>query len=121
MKQTLPAAILFSAMCFFSCKSHDMNGRYVCDLSQKKEVTAREKANTQINIADLTCAFREFEFKGNSTVAVKMESGEMFSSYVIDKNFIRITGGQGPGLLLRVKDKNTLVLEGVMNGVYHKQ
>lgn len=62
------------------------------------------------------CIYPSFEFKGNSTVVV----GNIFvCSYVLDKNYVRITTDK-TDLLLKITDDNTLTGEGFAKGIYIK-
>lgn len=49
-----------------------------------------------------------------------LPNGKVVSSYVIEEDCIRING-TGSDILLKRQDKNTLIAEGVFQGVYHKK
>ena len=119
MKQIIPATIMLSLI-LLSCKTNSISGIYICDQSNKKADTTNHHGTYDESTIDFTCVIEEYNFKGNSTVLIKMKNGEVVSSYIIDKEFIRIKGDKSD-LLLKIKDDNTLVSEGVINGTYHKK
>ena len=120
MKQHLiPLAVLISIFAF-SCKSNKLTGVYVCDHSKKKADTAIQREGYTDITTDLTCMISELEFVGNSTVKMGTNGGTVVSSYVIDKNFIRIKGSVSD-ILLKVQDERTLNGQGIIIGVYHKK
>lgn len=97
-----------------------MSGVYICDQSQKKAVTTINHGNTVEKFIDLTCTIEELDFKGKSTVVLKMKNGPIVTSYVVDKDYIRIKGS-GADILFKVKDNKTLRGEGMFLGEYHKK
>lgn len=97
-----------------------MTGVYVCDQSQKKADSTVKHGSTVETFFDATCAIEELDFKGNTTVELKMKNGSMVTSYVVDKEYIRIKGS-GADFLFKVKDKKTLNGEGPLGGDYHKK
>ena len=119
MKQLLIAAFIISTFTI-SCNTNTISGVYVCDQSGKKpDTTIQHESYDQIKV-DLTCLIQEIDFKGKSTVSMKMKGGESVSSYVLDGNYVRIKG-DGSDMLLEIKGNNTLVAEGFMGGIYHKK
>ncbi|MBL7740788.1 MAG: hypothetical protein JNK14_16330 [Chitinophagaceae bacterium] len=120
MKQILSIATLLLTTLALSCKTNNLDGLYVCDLSNKKaDTTIRQGGQTEVFL-DYTCTISEIDFKGSSTVTMKMGNGEVASSYVIDNDYVRIKG-TGSDILLKIKDQKTLVGEGVSKGIYHKK
>lgn len=120
MKRLLLTSVLFITINLISCKTNSISGVYVCDQSNKKQDTTIHHDTYDESTIDLTCVISAFDFKGNSTVSIKLKGAEMFSSYVIDKEYIRIKGDKSD-ILLRIKDANTLVEEGIFHGIYHKK
>ena len=119
MKQLFFGTFVLSAL-FLSCKTNSISGIYICDQSNKKSDTTIHHETYDESTIDLTCVVEEYNFKGNSTVSIKMKNGEINSSYVIDKEYIRIKGDKSD-ILLEMKDNNTLVAEGPIGGTYHKK
>ena len=97
-----------------------MSGVYVCDQSQKKQDTTIRRGNNVEAFLDLTCTIEALDFKGNSTVELKLKNGPIVTSYVVDKDYIRIKGS-GADFLFKVKDNKTLTGEGLFAGEYHKK
>jgi hypothetical protein len=97
-----------------------MSGVYVCDQSQKKADSTIKHGDSVETFIDFTCIIQELDFKGNSTVELKMKNGPMATSYVVDKDYIRIKG-TGADILFKVKDSKTLSGEGIFVGLYHKK
>lgn len=109
-------------VCLFTvgCRSNSLSGAYVCDQSKKKaDTTIRHNTFDEIFL-DFTCTVTEFYFAGNSSVVMKMPNGNVASSYIIDKNYVRIKG-HGSDILLKIQDENTLIGEAVFDGTYHKK
>ena len=120
MKQVLFYSTLSIMVIIASCKTNSMSGVYVCDQSQKKADTTITHGNSVEAFMDLTCTIEELDFKGNSTVELKMKNGAIVTSYVVDKDNIRIKGS-GADILFKVKDNKTLSGEGIFEGEYHKK
>ena len=120
MRSTLSTLVLVISILVLGCKSNELNGIYVCDKSlKKKDTTITHQGYNEITL-DLTCMFTHFDFKGNSTVKIGTQGGDIVSSYVVDKNYVRIKG-TGSDILLKVQDNGTLNGEGVAIGTYHKK
>lgn len=103
-----------------ACTTHKISGTYICDQSLKKaNTTIHQGGHTEVTI-DLTCAITQFNFKGNTTVEITTLGGAVVSSYVIDKDYIRIKG-TGSDVLLKRKDQNTLISEPPFYGTYIKK
>ncbi|GAA4737461.1 hypothetical protein [Flavisolibacter ginsenosidimutans] len=109
-------------ICLFAvgCGPNSLSGTYVCDQSKKKADTTIHHSSSDETYMDFTCTVTEFEFAGNSSVVMKMPNGNVASSYVIDKNYVRIKGS-GSDILLKIQDENTLTGEAVFDGTYHKK
>lgn len=120
MKQVLFYFTLSTMLIIVGCKTNNMSGVYVCDQSQKKADTTINHGNSVEAFLDLTCTIEELDFKGNSTVELKMKNGPIVTSYVVDKDYVRIKGS-GADILFKVKDNKTLSGEGVFAGEYHKK
>ncbi len=120
MRQVLSYFTLSILIIVIGCKTNNMSGVYVCDQSQKKADTTINHGNTVEKFLDLTCTIEELDFKGNSTVVLKMENGPIVTSYVVDKDYIRVKGS-GADMLFKVKDNKTLSGEGMFLGEYHKK
>jgi hypothetical protein len=121
MKQLLfsPALTLF-IFCLGGCASNNITGVYVCDQSQKKpDSTIHHQYNVE-RFVDLTCTIQELDFKGNTTVELKLPNGPLVTSYVTDKGYIRVKGS-GSDILFKIKDDRTLSGEGIAQGLYHKK
>ena len=85
MKQVLLYFTLSITLIMVGCKTNNMSGVYVCDQSQKKaDTTINHGSNVEI-FMDLTCTIEALDFKGNSTVELKMKNGQIVTSYVVDK------------------------------------
>lgn len=120
MKQLFFALLLVFVFSVTACTNNSIRGVYVCDNSNKKpDTTTRSMDYTEVFI-DLTCTVTTFDFKGKSTVEMILPNGKVVSSYVIDEDYIRIKG-TGSDILLKRQDKNTLIGEGVFQGVYQKK
>lgn len=120
MRQVLSYFTLSILVIVTGCKTNNMSGVYICDQSQKKTDTTINHGNTVEKFIDLTCTIEELDFKGKSTVVLKMENGPIVTSYVVDKDYIRIKGS-GADILFKVKDNKTLSGEGIFLGEYHKK
>ena len=120
MRQAFSYFTLSILVIVIGCKTNNMSGVYVCDQSQKKADTTIKHGNNDEAFIDLTCTIEELDFKGNSTVELKMKNGSMVTSYVVDKDYIRIKGS-GADILFKLKDNKTLSGEGVFGGDYHKK
>lgn len=120
MRQVLSYLSLSIMVIVVGCKTNNINGVYVCDQSQKKADTTINNGNNVETFMDLTCTIQELDFKGNSTVELKMKNGPIVTSYIVDKDYIRIKGS-GTDILFKVKDNKTLSGEGVFEGLYHKK
>ena len=120
MKQpgsTLLALILTSIL---ACTNKNISGIYVCEDSNKKaDTTIHHGTYDEVHI-NATCILSEIDFKGSTTVQLTVSGSQIASSYVIDKDYIRIKG-TGSDILLKRKDQNTLIGEGIFQGVYHKK
>lgn len=103
-----------------ACTNNKISGIYICDQSHKKTDTTIHHGSFDQIILDLTCAITQFNFKGNTTVEVTTQGGAVVTSYVIDKDYIRIKGS-GSDILLKRKDQNTLISEGPLSGTYTKK
>ena len=111
-------AILF--MFCLGCNTNSMSGVYICDQSQKKADTSIRHENSVEVFWDATCIIEEIDFKGNSTVELKMSNGPYVTSYVTDKGYIRVKG-TGSEILFKIKDNRTLSGEGIAQGLYYKK
>ena len=111
---------VFLSMLVLGCKTNGISGVYVCDKSTKNADTTILQEGHAERIMDQTCIFTQFEFVGSNTVKIGTESGEVVSSYVVDKDYVRIKGS-GSDILLKVQDGNTLNGEGVVQGIYYKR
>jgi hypothetical protein len=120
MKSVLFNFTLLIMVIVVGCKSNTMSGVYVCDQSQKKQDSTVYHGNSSGSFMDLTCTIEEINFKGNSTVELKMKNGQVVTSYVIDKDYVRIKG-TGADFLFKLKDKKTLNGTGVFAGIYYKR
>ncbi len=120
MRQVLFYFVLFVLVVVVGCKSNTISGVYMCDQSQKKADTTINHGSNVERFIDLTCTIEELDFKGNSTVELKMTNGPFVTSFVVDKEYIRIKG-TGADILLKVKDDKTLIGEGTFVGEYHKK
>lgn len=120
MRQVLSYFTSSILVIVIGCKTNNMSGVYICDQSQKKADTTINHGNTVEKFLDLTCTIEELDFKGNSTVVLKMENGPIVTSYVVDKDYIRVKGS-GADMLFKVKDNKTLSGEGIFLGEYHKK
>ena len=69
---------------------------------------------------DFTCIIEEVDFKGDSTVQLKMSNGPFVTSYVKDKDYIRVNGN-GTDILFKIKDNRTLSGEEPFPGLYYKK
>ena len=103
MRQVLSYFTLSILVIVIGCKTNNMSGVYICDQSQKKTDTTINHGNTVEKFLDLTCTIEELDFKGNSTVVLKMENGPIVTSYVVDKDYIRVKGS-GADMLFKIKD-----------------
>jgi hypothetical protein len=120
MRRIFSYFILSILVIVIGCKTNTMSGVYVCDQSQKKSDTTIKHGSTVETFIDVTCIIEELEFKGNSTVELKMKNGPIVTSYVVDKDYIRVKGS-GTDILFKVKDNKTLSGEGSFQGEYHKR
>ena len=120
MNQTLFTLAIMLSIATISCNSNSLNGIYVCDASQKKADTTIRHETYDESTMDLTCAISELNFKGNSTVLIKVAKNEVTTSYVIDKEYLRIKGDKGD-MLFKIADEKTLIAEGFPPGTYHKK
>ena len=112
---------LLIALLTLGCsRTHSLSGGYVCDQSKKKADTTIHHSSYDETFADFTCSVKEFDFVGNNSVVMKMANATVTSSYVIDKNYVRIKG-TGSDILLKIQDENTLTGEEVFEGTYHKK
>ena len=64
--------------------------------------------------------YTAFEFKEKSTVIIHSLGLEFAGSYKQDGKLIRIEDGKSGILLLEIKDKSTLIGQGVAKGTYKK-
>ncbi len=121
MRQLLSYFAFFLLLFVIGCKTNNMSGIYVCDQSQKKaDSTINHGGNVEAFI-DLTCTIQELDFKGNSTVELKMKNGPLVTSYVVDKEYVRVKGS-GADILFKILDSKTLSGEGIVEaGLYHKK
>mgnify|MGYP006197819391 CR=1 FL=1 len=92
---------------------------YATNHKKKADTTINHGSNIE-SFFDLTCTIEELDFKGGSTVELKMKNGAFVTSYIIDENYIRIKGS-GAEILLKIKNNKTLTGEGVFEGEYHKR
>jgi hypothetical protein len=112
--------IIFISVLATGCKTNNLKGIYVCNQSAKKTDTIIHHKTYDEAFIDFTCIFTEFDFKGNNSVVIRMANGDFTSSYVIDKDYVRIKG-TGSDILLKLQDQNTLTGEGIAKGTYHKK
>jgi hypothetical protein len=120
MKQVFLSVTVILTILALGCRSNHLNAVYVCDQSNKKADTTIQHGTYDEAYIDVSCIVIEFDFKGNSTVAIRMVNGQIFSSYIIDKEYVRIKADKSD-ILLRSQDNNTLVGEGFTKGMYHKK
>lgn len=122
MKTSAIFVIIFIAINLIGCKDDHPSGIYVCDKSNKKADTTIHYKNNDVGYLDLTCICEQIEFKGNSTVVLILSGQQQYpTSYVVDKEYVRIKT-TGPDVLLKMKDKNTMIAEGgFMQGTYNKK
>jgi hypothetical protein len=120
MRRILFITIVLLSLFALSCKTNHLSGVYVCDQSSKKADTTIHHGNSDEVFIDFTCTFTAFDFKGNSTVEINMANGNVASSYVVDKDYVRIKG-TGSDILLKLQDQNTLTGEGIAKGIYYKK
>ena len=92
MRLTLSTIAALISIVVLDCQLNVINGIYVFDKSTKEAgTTIRHQGHDEI-VVDLNCMFTKFDFKGNSTVKIGSEGGDVVSSYVIDKDYVRIKG-----------------------------
>lgn len=120
MRQALFYFALSILVIVVGCKTNNMSGVYICDQSKKKGDTTINHGGNIGTFMDFTCTIEELDFKGNSTVQLKMKNGPIVTSYVVDKDYIRIKGS-GADILFKIKDNKTLSGEGIFEGQYHKK
>ena len=121
MKSAAILVILFMGITITGCKDSHPSGIYVCDKSKKRSDTTGQQKNIIDVSAALTCICQQFEFKGNSTVVLTVAGQQYATSYVLDKEFLRIDT-DGPDFLLEMKDKNTMIAKtGFMQGTYNRK
>lgn len=120
MKQVLSFVTLTLFILCSGCNTNNISGVYICDQSQKKTDTTIHRENSVESFMDLTCIIQEIDFKGNSTVELKMANGPIVTSYVTDKDYIRVKGS-GSDILFKIKDNRTLSGEGIAQGIYYKK
>ena len=120
MRQFYVLLTLLISFFAVSCRTHALSGVYVCDQSTKKADTTIHHGSSDETFMDFTCEVTEFDFAGNSSVVMKMANGSVASSYVIDKNYVRIKG-TGSDILLEIRDENTLTGNAVLDGTYRKK
>lgn len=120
MRQVVLFFAIFLLASIVGCKTNNMNGIYVCDQAQKKADTTIKYGDNVERFMDLTCIIQELDFKGNSTVELKMNNGQLVTSYIVDKEYIRIKGSDGE-ILFKIQDNKTLRGENPFEGFYHKK
>jgi hypothetical protein len=122
MKTSAILVIIFIAVNVMGCNDNHPSGIYVCDKSNKKADTTIHYKNNDVGYLDLTCVCDQIEFKGNSTVVLTLTGKQQYpTSYVVDKEYIRIKT-DGPDVLLKMKNNNTLISEaGFMQGTYNRK
>ena len=120
MQRILFSTIILLSFFALGCKTNHLSGVYVCDQSSKKADTIIHRGNHDEGFIDLTCTFTAIDFKGESTVEINMANGKFVSSYIIDKDYVRIKG-TGSDILLKLQDENTLTGEGIAKGIYHRK
>ena len=121
MRQVLSYFVFFLLVFIVSCKTNNLSGIYVCDQSQKKADSTINNGNNVEVFTDLTCIIQEIDFKGKSTVELRMKNGPFVTSYVVDNEFVRVKGSGGD-ILFKILDNKTLSGEGpVEKGLYHKK
>jgi hypothetical protein len=113
-------ALILFIFCLGGCTSDNITGVYVCDQSQKKPDSTIQRQYNVEHFVDLTCTIQELDFKGNSTVELKLPNGPLVTSYVTEKGYIRVKGS-GSDILFKIKDDRTLSGEGIAQGLYHKK
>jgi hypothetical protein len=114
----LTPAIIF--LILSGCISKKLSGLYVCDNSKTKKDTIVDKGDYSEITMNLDCMITQFDFIGNSTVNIGTYSGNVASSYIVDKKYVRIKGS-GADILLKIQDKRTLKGESLVIGTYHKK
>ncbi|HMJ46415.1 MAG TPA: hypothetical protein VK498_03755 [Ferruginibacter sp.] len=119
----------FVALSMIGCKPNHLEGVYACIKlplkpgqyeTHRDTVYGKNNAPNIVDYIDTRCLIERLDFKGNSTVVVKLANGEMPTSYVIDKDYVRIKG-TGQDLLFKMKDIQTLIGEGIFEGEYKKK
>ena len=115
----ISSIIIIIALLIVGCASNNLSGVYVCDKSGKKNDTTIKNEGYNEIVMDYTCRFTQLDFKGNNTVVIGTAGGEVISSYVIAKEYVRIKG-TGSDILLEIHNERTLSGEGIAMGTYHK-
>ena len=96
-------------------KRENLESAYLKISNSFKSKSIINSLSGKYNCSD-KCIYHSFEFKGESTVIIE----NFFpSSYVIDKNYIRIKTDKSD-LLLKIQDEKTLIGEGFATGTYIK-
>lgn len=121
MRHLLSLFVFFLSAFIVGCNTNSMSGIYVCDQSQKKADSTIVQGGNVDAFIDLTCTIQELDFKGNSTVELRMKNGPIVTSYVVDKEHVRVKGS-GADILFKILDDKTLSGEGpVEAGLYTKK
>src|ERR1035437_2290038 len=103
----------------FSIKP-EINGKFTCITKTDEERISKNNFETQfinalVKSSGNNCLFQDFVFKGKSTVFIQYLNREVGVSYVIDDSLIRINL-TGKDIILLIKDENTLLGKGELNG-----
>ena len=109
---------------FFSIKSN-INGKFICITKTDAEQASNKNFETQlinalVKSSGSNCLFQDFVFKGKSTVFIQYLNREVGASYVIDDSLIRINLS-GKDMILLIKDENTLLGKGELNGSLYRK
>jgi hypothetical protein len=113
MKQLLSSFMVILLIVCAGCSSNSMSGVYVCDQSQKKGDSIVRRDSIHEAYLDFTCMIESLDFKGNSTVELRTKDGPSATSYIVDKDYVRIRGTEAD-LLFKIKDNKTLTGEGII-------
>lgn len=121
MKLILVLVGLSLTMILFGCGSNPLNGVFVCEKVKEKGTKKKKKLNLlNLFIGDDDCLYTQLEFKGNNTVVVTAAGQEFASTYIMDKEYLRIKTDQSD-LLFKIQGDSTLIGEGFAEGLYKKQ
>jgi len=89
----------------------------LCEKNLDKEILSKDSLIDDSNVA--SCLFEKLEFVGESTVIITTQGVEIPASYVIDKNYLRITVNKSDWLL-KIEDSKVLTGESKLKGKFRK-